>query len=207
MKEEIADVPVQGVREAVEVARGWSNGKAFQIAVHTMRGNLTPVEAGKALSNVAEASIAAVLSVVEEGFAGRASGGGVAAVVLGDLASGEAAPGCELDMLFLHEADDDGPPKHHESLCRAFIEALRDLARDNLLLAPVPPDRKAMAVRSFAAFPEHHRSAGTPAELPDLTRARCVFTSGDDDPGERFERARQDVLVHGAARDKLVAEH
>ena len=206
MKEEIADIPVQGVREAVEVARGWSNGKAFQIAVHTMRGNLTPVEAGKALSNVAEASIAAVLSAVEEAFAGRAAGGGVAAVVLGDLASGEAAPGCELDMLFLHEAADNGSPKRHESLCRAFIEALRGLSRDNLLLAPVRPDRKAMTVRSFADFPEHHRSAGTPAELLDLTRARCVHTSGDGDLGERFERARQDVLVHGAARDRLVAE-
>ena len=52
MKEEIADIPVQGVREAVEIARGWSNDKAFQIGVHTIRGNLTPVEAGKALSNV-----------------------------------------------------------------------------------------------------------------------------------------------------------
>ena len=47
MKEEIADIPVQGIREAVEIARDWSNGKTFQIAVHTMRGNLTPIEAGE----------------------------------------------------------------------------------------------------------------------------------------------------------------
>ena len=202
MQEEIAETPVQGVREAVEIARGWSNGKAFQIGVHTMRGNLTPVEAGKALADVAEASIAAVLSAVEEEFAGRATGGGVAGVVLGDLASGEAAPGCELDVLFVYAG---GPPGYHEARCLAFLEALRDLSRDNLLLAPVPREREATTVRSLADFANHHRTAGSDAELLDLTRARCVFTSGDDDMTERFERARQDVLIHGAARNELIA--
>ena len=203
MKEQIAEIPVQGIEEAVEIVRSWSNDKAFQIGVHTMRGNLTPIEAGKALSNVAEASIAAVLSAVEADAAGRAAGGGVATVVLGDLASGEVAPGCELDILFLCAG---GPPNHHESLCRELLGALRELSRDNLLLAPAPRDREPRTVRSLADFSEYHRSAGTPAELLDLTRARCVHTSGDDDLSERFERAQQDVLVHGAAREKLIAE-
>ena len=202
MMEQIAEIPVQGIEEAVEIVRSWSNDKAFQVGVHTMRGNLTPVEAGKALSNVAEASMAAVLSAVEEEFAGPAAGGGVAAVVLGDLASGEAAPGCELDVLFVHAGD---PPGYHESRCLAFLGALRDLARDNLLLAPIPRDREAMAIRSLAEFADRHRTAGTAGELLELTRARCIFTSGDDDPGERFERARREALVHGAARDELIA--
>ena len=203
MKEEIADVPVQGVREAVEIAREWSNGKTFQIAVHAKRGNLTPIEAGKALSNVAEASIVAVLSAVEEDFIGRATRAGVATVVLGDLASGEAAPGSEIDVLFLHDGD---PPRHHESLCREFLRALRDLARDNLLLAHVSGGRKELIVRSLADFREHHRSAGTSAELSDLIRARCVFTTGDDALSERFEEARREALIHGGARDTLIAE-
>ena len=201
MKEEIAEIPVQGVREAVEVARGWSNGKAFQIGVHTMRGNLTPVEAGKALANVAEASIAAVLSAVEEERDGRATGGGVAAVVLGDVASGEAAPGAKLDVVFVYAG---GSPKAHESLCRRFFEGLRELSRDNLLFAPIARDRPSGPVRSLDEFSEHHRSAGTPAELLALTRARCVFTSGDADLAERFARTRRELLVDSAARDELV---
>ena len=201
MKEEIADIPVQGVREAVEVAREWSNGKAFQIAVHTIRGNLTPIEAGKALSNVAEASIVAVLSAVEEDFIGRATRAGIATVVLGDLATGEAAPGSGIDVLFLYDGD---PPRHHESLCREFLGALRELARDNLLLARVSGGRTGKAVRSLADFREHHRGAGTSGELLDLVRARCVYTSGDDDLSERFDEARQDALIHGAARDSLI---
>ena len=203
MKEQIAEVPVQGIEEAVEIVRNWSNDKAFQIGVHTMRGNLTPIEAGKALSNVAEASIAAVLSAVEEERDGRSAAGSAAAVVLGDVASGEAAPGAVLDVVFVHAG---GSPKAHESLCRSFFEGLRELSRDNLLFAPIARDRQSEPVRSLDEFSEHHRSAGTPAELLALTRARCVFTSGDADLAERFARTRQELLVDGAARDELVEE-
>ena len=203
MKEEIAEIPVQGVREAAEIARIWSNGKVFQIGVHTLRGNLTPVEAGKALSNVGEASIAAVLSAVDEEFTGRRDGGGVAVAVLGDLASREAAPGGELDVAFVYDGGHQGTRK---SLCREFFEALRALSRDNLLFSPIPRDRQAGPVRSLTEFAEHHRTAGTTGELLDLTRARCVFASGGADLATRFDRARQDILVHGAARDRLVAE-
>ena len=71
MMEQIADLPFLGVKEAVQTARDWSNDKVFQIGVHTIRGNLTPAEAGTALSNVAETSIVTVLSAVEQEFAGR----------------------------------------------------------------------------------------------------------------------------------------
>ena len=203
MLEQITEIPVQGVEDAVETTRNWSNDKVFQIGVHTMRGNLSPVEAGNALSNVAKASIAAALSAVEEEFTGRHTGGGIAAVVLGDVASGEVAPGAGLDVVFVYVG---GPPSTHESLCRKFFDALRALSRDNLLFAPIPDDRQARVVRSLTEFTEHHRTAGTTGELLDLTRARCIFTSGDVDLALRFDEARQDVLVHGAARKELVAE-
>ena len=107
MKDRLAEIPAQDHREAADVARSWSNEKAFQIAVHTMRGHLSPAEAATALSNVAEASIAAVLSAVEEYFADVRAGDGIVAVVLGDLASGEARLGVELDVLFVYEGDAD----------------------------------------------------------------------------------------------------
>ena len=202
MKEELADIPVQGVPEAVEVARSWSNGKAFQIGVHTMRGNLTPVDAGKALANVAEASIGAVLSAVEEDFAGQRDEGAVVAVVRGDLASGEMAPGAELDVAFVYAG---GPPTFYETLCRSFFEGLRELSRANLLFAPIPRDRQLKAVRSVAEFTEHYRTTRKSRELLALTRARCVFTSGDADIATRFHGARREVLIHGAARNRLLA--
>ena len=205
MKEQIAEVPAQDARDAADAARNWSNDKAFQIAMHTLRGNLAPVEAGTALANVAEAAAAAVLSAVDEDFVdsrGRASEGGVAAVALGDLASGEAAPGVELDVLFVY----DGPASHHEALCRRFHEALRTLSRGSLLFAPLPRGRKGRAARSLADLADQGDAAEGASALLALTRARCIFESGEAGIGGRFDEARREALAGGAARDALIGE-
>ena len=206
MKEQIAEAPVQDARDAVDAVRNWSNDKAFQIGMHTLRGNLTPLEAGMALANVGEAAIAVVLSAVEEDFAdrrGRPDESGVEAVVLGDLASGEAAPGAALDVLFIHDGRNT---RYWEALCRRFRDALRMLSRGSLLFAPLPRSQEGRVVRSLADFDEHYRSAGTASELLELTRARCVFEAGEGGIGHRFDDACREALTHGAARDALIAE-
>ena len=216
MKEQIADFPVQSVEETVETARHWSNDKVFQVGVHTMRGNLSPVEAGTALAHVAEASIVAVLSAVEEDFVVDAvlsaadeefvdprTEGGLAVVVQGDLAIGEAGPGAEIDVVFVCDGDS---VEYYESLSRRFHDELRALSRDNLLFAPIPPERAVRAVRSLDDFAEYHRTTGSAGELLDLTRARCVFTSGESGIGKRFDEVRREILAHGTARDALIAE-
>ncbi len=203
MKEQIADFPVRDVRDAVETARIWSNDKVFQVGVHTMRGNLSPVEAGTALSNVAEASIAAVLSAADEAVVDPRAQGGVAVAVLGDPASGEAFPGAELDVVFVY---DGSPSEYYEVLCRRFLDALRALSRENLLFAPFPGGRERKPVRSLSDFVGYYRTTGSAGELLDLTRARCLFTSGDPDVGRRFDEARRDILATGAARGTLMAK-
>ena len=207
MKEQLFDIPVQDGREAVEAALEWSNGKIFQIGVHTLRGSLSPIEASTALSNVAEASIAGVLTAVEEDFADRGGvqppEGGVAAVVLGTLASGEAAPGSELDVVLVY---DGGPADYYEALCGRFRHALRELSRGNLLLAPVPRGWKGGPVRSLGELAKQRESSGSIDELLALTRARCVFTSGDTEIGTRFETARRAIPARGRAREALIAE-
>ena len=203
MREQLAELPVQDAKEAVEVVREWSNGKVFQIGMHTMRDSLSPAEAGTALSNVAASAVAAVLAAVEEDFADSGAArakGGVAAVLLGALAGGEAAPGSALDVLFVHDGD---PARPQEALCRRFREALAALSRDNLLLAPAADRRSQWPAVSLQALREQHRTAGTEAELQALTSARCVFTSGDAGVAERFEAARREAL---AARGDLPAE-
>ncbi len=49
MRQQIADIPVVGVDDTIETVHNWSNGKAFQVGMHTLRGNLAPIEAGTAL--------------------------------------------------------------------------------------------------------------------------------------------------------------
>ena len=206
MKERIAESPVQDAGDAVETVRNWSNDKTFQIGMHTLRGNLSPIEAGAALANVAEASIVAVLTAVEEDFAERRGphdAGAVAVVILGDLASGEAAPGAALDVLFVH---DGGSAHRCEALCQRFRTALRSLSQGSLLFAPLPRDRKGQALRSLSDLAECDRAAVSTGELLKLTRARCVFESGAAGIGRRFDDARREALARGAARDALIAE-
>ncbi len=203
MKEQLADIHMQDAGEAVDAAREWSNGKVFQIGVHAMRGSLSMSEAGTALSRVAEASIATVLSAVEEDLEDRGvsgASGGVAVAVVGPLASGKAMPGVELDVRFVH---DGGPARYHEALVRRFRKALRALSRDNLLLAQVP--RRGMGgLISLATFEEQLGKSGSADELLALAGARCVFTSGDGETWDRFRQALRDGMNGGATRGVLL---
>ncbi len=199
MIERIADIPVEGVREAVEVIRNWSNEKAFQIGVHTMRGSLSPLEAAKALSNAAEASIVGTLSAVERNSAGRTAAGGVAAVLVGDLAAGDVAPNAELRIEFVC---DGGPVERHKLACRKFRDALQTLSRDNMLFAPASASGGRNSVHSLAGLTEFLRD-GSSSDLLDLTRSRCIFTAGDPGVAARFRRARGEILADRALRDTL----
>ena len=204
MKEQVADIPVQDTKDAVEIMRNWSNDKVLQVAMHTLRGNLSPVEAGTALSNIAEASIAGVLSAAVEDFTQRRPEGGVAAVVLGEIANGEATLGAGLDIMFLY--DGSGSPDYYRTLSERSLDALRALSRDNLLLSTIPIGRTERTIRSFADFSEYHHGSGSAGELLELARSRCVFTSGDAGLGKRFEDTRREILADGAARDALLNE-
>ena len=201
MMEQLSDSPVQDAGEAVDAARQWSNDKVFQIGMHTMRGNLAPTEAGTALSHAAEATIAFVLTAACEDFAERSTperGSSIAAVALGDLGSGEAAPGVDLDLLFLYEG---GPGEHFEALCRRFHKALRALSRHSLLFAPIPRGWKPHTLRSLAEFADYHRTVGPAGELRELARGRCVFVSGDPEIRTRFEAVRGEALAGSPARN------
>ncbi|MYD77135.1 MAG: hypothetical protein F4244_11140, partial [Gammaproteobacteria bacterium] len=142
MKEQLAQIPVHDAYDAAEIVRNWSNDKVFQIGIHTMRANLTPIEAGIALAHVAEASVATVLQAVVEDAVDRLhqpEGGAVAAVVKGDFASREIAPRSPLEILFVY---DGKPVAEMKDLCRRFNEALRLLILDNLLFEPFYRSRK-----------------------------------------------------------------
>ena len=206
MKEAIAEIPIQGIQEAAEAARHWSNDKTFQIGVHTMRGSLSPVEASLALSNVAEASIVTLLLAVEKVFSSRhirQPGDSAAVVVLGDLASREVIPGTELRALVVYE-NNDSPEMHNEVMCCRLLEALHSLSHGSLLFTPVSDTETGRAVYSLADFVEHYRTAYSSEEMLSLTRARCIYESGDSGIGKRFAEARREILGHATARDALI---
>ncbi len=205
MKDLIAEIPTADARETAEIVRNWSNDKAFQIAMHVLRGNLSPAEAKTALSNLAEASISTLLGAVVADVVERSGplgAGGAAAIFLGDLASREVYPGVAIDMLFVHAGGRIGD---NERLCRQFRETLADLARDSLLFSPIAPDPNPLAALPLSELAGH---CGSPASgtIPVLTRARCVFECGDSDIGRRFDEARRDALADCGRNESLTGE-
>ena len=194
MKGLIAEIPAVDARETAEVVRNWSNDKAFQLAMHVIRGNLSQEEETAALSNLAEASITTVLSAVVEDFADRREPpgrGGAAAVFLGNLASREIRPGAAADLLFLY----DGPDADRNArLCRRFREVLSSLAQDSLLFDPIPRDPDSCPALPLDGLAEHCRAVDS-NDIPDLAGARCVFETGDSQIGSRFGDVRREVLA------------
>ena len=204
MKGLVAEIPAADARETAEVVRNWSNDKAFQIGVHVLRGNLSPAEARIALSNLAEASIVTVLSAVVADTADRRGPlreGGAAAIFLGDLASRKVHPGVAVDLLFVH---DGSAASENARLCGRFRETLTGLARDSLLFSPFARDPRSCRLLPLGDLAEHCRTVDV-EEIPDLTRARCVFETGDSGIRDRFDKARREVLADCAANPSLIA--
>ncbi len=204
MKELIAELPTADTSDSAEIVRNWSNDKAFQIGMHVLRGNLSPGEAGTALSNLAEASVSTVLGAAVADFVERAGplrAGGVVAVFLGDLASREACPGMALDMLFVNDSWKFG---ENERLCRRFRRALTDLAQDSLLFSPIPRGFESLHALPLSELAERY-GAPAPGELPVLARARCIFECGDSEIGRRFAEAQRRVLAECGANEATVA--
>ena len=201
----MAEIPAADAKETAEVVRNWSNDKAFQLGMHVLRGNLSPAEARVALSNLAEASVATVLSAVVADFVDRngpVGEGGAAVIFLGDLASREVHPGAGVEILFVHDGLGAGEDKR---LCGLFLRNLAVLAENSLLFSPVPRGsntRLALPLRDLAG---HCRNAEE-GEIPDLTRARCVFETGDSRLAARFEEVRRDILADWAANEALIAK-
>ena len=202
MKDLIAEIPTADARETAEIVRNWSNDKAFQIAMHVVRGNLSPAEAKIALSNLAEASISTLLGAVVADVVERSGplgAGGVAAILLGDLASREVHPGVAVDMMFVRDGGESG---EDERLCRGFRETLTDLARDSLLFSSITLGSDSLPLLPLSQLAEH---CGKPVSggIPVLTRARCVFESGDSGIGRRFDESRREVLAEWGGNESL----
>ncbi|MCY4337848.1 MAG: fatty acid desaturase [Gammaproteobacteria bacterium] len=190
MRAQLDDTPMRNVREAVETVRDWSNDKVFQLCLHVLRGNLTPTEAGLAVSNIAEASLSTVLAAVSADCNRRRLDGGLVAAMLGDPASGDALFGTDLDVMLLYEG---APHRHLDKLFRRCLKALDALAQDNLLFARHLRHREPAVVTAPADFRDAMLAQNRNGKLPDMTRLRRVFAD-DAETGERFDQTRLDLL-------------
>ena len=202
MVERIGEWPAADAAETVRIVQGWSNDKAFQISMHVVRGNLAASEAQTALSNLAEASVRVVLDAVVADLVERFGplDAAVGAVMLGDLAVGEAQIGAGLDMMFVHDGEEKS---ENDRVGRRFRDAAAKLASDSLLFSPDSGD-PATAVIPLSGLGSHCRDHPVRA-VTILTKSRCVFECGETEIGRQFDEAKQDLAADEKLRTALLS--
>lgn len=180
---------------------------------------LTPEQVSGYLSDLAEAVLESVLALAQRALiakhgAPRASG--FCIVAYGRLGSRELSYGSDLDMIFVHAADegqtDGAQPIPTElffaRLGQRIIHILTARTPSGILyevdMRLRPSGRSGTLVTGLAAFRDYQLQHAWTWEHQALVRARPV--AGSDALAEGFARVRQEVL--GLARDpeKLRAE-
>ncbi len=206
MIEQLSEFPAQDATDAAEIVRNWVNNKTFQIAMHTIRGNLTPIEAGVALSNIAQAAVSTTLAAAVEDFEDRyyqMKDEALVVIALGDLASREVAPNFRLELILLHDGD---LQIMNTDLGQRFTATLNILTGDSLLFSPIANDEPFLEKCTLDHLPKVLDSDSHTDHLVKLLRARVVFSSGNLAIQSKFENIHRQLLADSTVRERIVTK-
>jgi [glutamine synthetase] adenylyltransferase / [glutamine synthetase]-adenylyl-L-tyrosine phosphorylase len=218
------DQVMAGVRDfedALDRLRRWAGEKRFQVGVQLLRRALDGVQAGAALADIAETSLAALLPLVEtelERRHGRVPGGNFAVVGMGRLGSREMTLASDLDLILIYDAPpgsetSDGPrplpvPAYFARLSQRLIGAITAPTAEGRLYTVdmrLRPSGEAGPIAShFAAFARYQRESAWTWEHMALTRARPI--AGDPGLCRRISDTLAAVLQSPRDPEKLVVD-
>ena len=208
-------------QDVLDITRRWANDRKFQVGVQMLRGSIAAEAAGGALSDVAEATIRALMPAVESALAarhGRVPGGGVAVVALGKLGGREMTMSSDLDLLFVYDAPADAEasdgakplaPGHYFSRSsQRFLNAITALTGEGRLyevdMRLRPSGHAGPIASSLEAFVRYHAENAWAWEHMALTRARVV--AGGSALAGRVRGAIDAVLTRRRDPDRLLRE-
>jgi glutamate-ammonia-ligase adenylyltransferase len=208
-------------QDVLDICRRWKNERQFQVGVHLLRGRANAEQAGAALSDVADAVLAALQDAVEAEFArqhGRVPGGGMVIVALGKLGSREMTVTSDLDLVMLYDAPASvdasngsrplAPSHYYTRLSNRLINAITALTGEGRLydvdMRLRPSGTKGPIATSFEAFITYHRESAWTWEHMALTRARVI--AGPAPLRERVDQAIRETLTRRREPAALVAD-
>ncbi len=205
--------------EVAENAQIWCNDQAFQIGVRMMRGHVLGQDAGRPLSNMADAAITLLARAVLDEFVahrGPVPGYGIAFVALGRLGERRMTFESEVEIIALADgaSDIEGSGFVLEDsageFCRRFNKVAAQWSANNMLVKSVHMRAPGSAADNVTgALERFANGAGKPDAdfLREAASARIVCVAGDrpDKFAERFEEARRSLLLRQAppAADSL----
>ncbi|HIJ37922.1 MAG TPA: bifunctional [glutamine synthetase] adenylyltransferase/[glutamine synthetase]-adenylyl-L-tyrosine phosphorylase [Rhodospirillaceae bacterium] len=181
-------------QEMLDVARRWTNEQKFRVGVHILRGLTEPPQAGRHLSDLAEAALAALQPRVEAEFArihGCISGGSLAIVAMGKMGSQEMTAISDLDLILVYDTPDpqstsDGAKPlsasaYYARLTQRIINAITAKTGEGTLyevdMRLRPSGNAGPIATSLPAFVAYQADSAWTWEHMALTRARVITGS------------------------------
>jgi glutamate-ammonia-ligase adenylyltransferase len=170
--------------------RRWAKEWHFRIGVHLLRGLIDAQTSGVQYADLATASIAAVMPVVEAEFArkhGPAPGRGAVVVGMGSLGAHRLTAVSDLDLIVIYDAGDadasDGPRPlavrpYFARLTQALVTALSAPMSEGRLyevdMRLRPSGRQGPVATSYASFENYQLNEAWTWEHLALTRAMPI---------------------------------
>jgi [glutamine synthetase] adenylyltransferase / [glutamine synthetase]-adenylyl-L-tyrosine phosphorylase len=177
--------------DTLDTLRRWAGERRFQVGVQLLRRTLDGEAAGKALADIAETALAALVPTVEADFArrhGRVPGGAFAVIGMGRLGSREMTLASDLDLILLYDAPPDSTASagaqplstsaYYARLSQRLIGAITAPTAEGALY-PVdmrlrPSGSSGPIASSLDSFDRYQRGSAWTWEHMALTRARTV---------------------------------
>ena len=209
------------LEDVLITCRRWANDRRFQVGVQRLGARIAPLDASRALSDIAEAALGALLRAVADDFAdtyGRVPGGEIAIVAMGRLGSREMTAASDLDLIFVYDADpdaeeSDGPKplavgQYFSRLTQRTVNAITAMMAEGPLyevdMRLRPSGTKGPLATSLTAFRKYHDESAWTWERMALVRARAVAGTGD--LRGRVEGAISTILGDPVDPEKLLRD-
>ncbi|HVX43174.1 MAG TPA: bifunctional [glutamine synthetase] adenylyltransferase/[glutamine synthetase]-adenylyl-L-tyrosine phosphorylase, partial [Mycobacteriales bacterium] len=173
---------------AVRGLRGVRRHELLRTACADLLDLTDEVQVGRAVSDLAAATLDAALTAASRG---REPGARIAVIAMGRLGGAESGYGSDADVLFVYEplpgVDDRAANSAATAICEQVGGLLASPAPDPPLVVDTalrPEGRNGSLVRSLASYTEYYSRWKSVWEVQALLRARPI--AGDAELGERF---------------------
>ncbi len=211
----------QDLQDHLDLTRRWANDRRFQVGVHILRHKGDVDDSGRALSDIAAATLRALYQPVIEDLArnhGHLGGSGLALIALGKLGGREMTVSSDLDLILLYEPSpehkqSDGakpldPPRYYARLAQRLINAVTAQTAEGTLyeidMRLRPSGNAGPIATSLSAFRRYYAEQAWTWEHMALTRARVI--AGPADFCERVTDCLRQTLTQPRQGDSLLAD-